>query len=107
MGPHLSTNELTQKVLRHLFDNGAFAWRANSTGIYDPVLRKFRTAAKRGVSDILACYKGKFIAIEIKTGKDRLSAEQKGFIASVQYAGGIALVIHTFEDYIEKIKAVL
>lgn len=101
------TNKTTQKVLLDLFNKGAFAWRANSTGIYDPLLRKFRTSPKKGVADILACHKGRFIAIEIKTGKDYLSSEQKGFILSVHHAGGIALVVKDFNDYTEKIKEFL
>lgn len=102
------TNQTTQKVLRHLFDNGAFAWRANSTGIYDPTLQKWRTSPKKGVSDILGCLPGgRFLAIEIKTGKDRLSPEQTGFILSVQHAGGTALVVKDYDDYLDQISQLL
>lgn len=64
----------------------------------DPI-KGFRTGAKKGVADILACVNGKFVAIELKMGKDRLSDEQIGFIKSIQYTGGIAMVVSSWEDF--------
>ncbi len=92
-------NKLTQDVLNSLYNRGAYAWRANSVGLFDKKLGLYRPAAKKGVSDVLACYKGKLIAVEIKIGKDRLSPEQDGFQRSIQSARGIALVVKDLEDF--------
>jgi len=47
---------------------------------------------RAGVPDILACIRGKFIAIEGKTETGVVSALQKAHIAKIQKAGGIAIV---------------
>ena len=47
-----------------------------------------------GVSDIVACYQGMYIAIECKAGKNKLSELQKVFLESVAAAGGLALMIN-------------
>lgn len=47
-----------------------------------------------GVSDIVACYQGMYIAIECKAGKNKLSELQKVFLESVAAAGGLAVMIN-------------
>ena len=47
-----------------------------------------------GVSDIVACYEGLYVAIECKAGKNKLSELQKVFLEKVRVAGGLALVIN-------------
>ena len=93
------SNQLTTEIIHELYRSGAFAWRASSTGIYDKTIGTYRTAPKKGVSDILACFKGHLIAIEVKIGKDRLSPEQTGFLANVMRAGGEAAVVKTFDEF--------
>ena len=95
---------LTNKIIQHIYSSGGFAFRASSTGIYDSKMGGYRTAAKKGVSDVLACFKGRFIAIEIKIGKDRLSLEQEGFMSNIQHVGGIAFVAKDFDDFLSQWK---
>jgi hypothetical protein len=47
-----------------------------------------------GVSDIVVCYEGQYIAIECKAGKNKLSELQKMFLEKVAAAGGLALMIN-------------
>ena len=48
-----------------------------------------------GVSDIIALYKGRFIAIEAKADATKHPTElQKKFLFSVEVNGGLPLVIH-------------
>ena len=47
-----------------------------------------------GVSDIVACYEGLYIAIECKANKNKLSELQKMFLEKVAAAGGLALMIN-------------
>jgi hypothetical protein len=47
-----------------------------------------------GVSDIVVCLDGRFIAIECKAGKNKLSELQKMFLEKVSAAGGLALMIN-------------
>lgn len=47
-----------------------------------------------GVSDIIVCYEGLYVAIECKAGKNTLSELQKVFLEKVAAAGGLALMIN-------------
>jgi len=56
-----------------------------------------------GVSDIIGCYKGRFIAIELKAGKGVASSAQLEFIRRVNEAGGIGFVAYDLDTVIEKL----
>lgn len=100
--PSRSTaNDLTTAILDFIYRQGGYAFRASSTGIFDPSLRQYRTAPKKGVSDILGCYQGRFLAIEIKIGKDRLSPEQDGFLKNIAHVDGLAFIARDFESFQE------
>ena len=93
------TNETTRNIIAYLFEQGVFAFRTNSTGVFDGKLGYMRTAPKTGVADILACGNGRFIAIEVKTGADRPRPEQIGFQRSVEATGGTHFYVKDFEDF--------
>lgn len=57
-----------------------------------------------GIPDILACYKGVFLGIEVKVGKNKPSALQKAKVNMINQAGGLAVV--TWDDT-EQLKAML
>ena len=60
---------------------------------------------RSGVPDIICCYKGKFIAIECKAGKNKTTALQERELDEIRSAGGIALVIR--EDNVYELEGVL
>ena len=69
---------------------------------------KVITATKAGVPDLLVCYKGLFIAIEVKTPetKNNVSALQKHNIINIHNANGYAIVawdLDIVKDLIRKI----
>jgi Holliday junction resolvase len=57
----------------------------------------------KGVPDILGCYQGKFLGIEVKTEKGKPSPEQVRFIQNLNDAGGIAFIARSVDDVIEKL----
>ena len=57
----------------------------------------------KGVSDILGCYKGRMLAIEIKVPGRQLTSDQMVFIDNVITAGGIAFVAYSVEDVIREL----
>ena len=70
---------------------------------------------KLGVSDILGIYKGKFLAIEVKTPTTidedgdkryggRLTENQKIFLQEIQEQGGIAIIARSVEDVEQALK---
>ena len=58
-----------------------------------------------GVPDLIACYKGKFIGIECKAGKNQPTALQADNIARIRKCGGIAMVVR--EDNLDLLVTVL
>lgn len=51
-----------------------------------------------GVPDILACYKGRFIGIEVKNETGKTSKLQDLNILAIQKAGGISFVARSVEE---------
>lgn len=50
-----------------------------------------------GVSDLLLCLHGEYIALELKRRGNRATPNQKMFIRRVRHAGGRARVVYTDE----------
>jgi Holliday junction resolvase len=67
-----------------------------------PVTGGFST---NGVSDIIVCVHGLFIAIECKAGKKKPTELQKLFLARTESAGGLALVIN--EGNVDELTALI
>jgi hypothetical protein len=57
-----------------------------------------------GVADLLVCYKGRFLAIEIKNEIGKTSPLQDANILMVKKAGGISFVARSVEEVKEIIK---
>lgn len=81
-------------------------WQNQSVGVYDPgkgIFRKCKSKYQRnGVADILGVYKGKPLAIEVKSKKGYPTVEQKAFLAEFEKMGGIAILARSIED-VEKV----
>lgn len=84
-----------QKIKRILNDAGALHFSPYMAGM-----------GSAGVSDIIALYRGAFIAIEAKADATKKPTElQKKFLRQVESNGGYALVIH--KDNINELKDIL
>lgn len=55
---------------------------------------------RKGVPDLLCCYRGRFLAIEVKAENGKVSAEQTQEIAKIKNSGGIALVLRPSNESI-------
>ena len=91
---------LTNAIIASLHRRGCYAWRAQSTGVATSS-GKWRTAPKKGVSDVLALCppNGQMLAIEVKIGRDRLSDEQEGFLKNVEHVGGRSFVAKDIKSF--------
>ena len=69
---------------------------------FSPMMDGF---GRSGVPDIIACYKGLFIAIECKAGKNQATALQKHNMDLIRQAGGYTTIIN--ESNIEVLLATL
>ncbi len=87
----MTSNSLTNQLLLALSKEfKAVAWRHNV--VRSQVVGRWIRSSPDGVSDIIGSVHGRFLALEIKTGKDTLSESQYGFLDSVSKGGGIAMV---------------
>src|SRR5262249_15385763 len=69
---------------------GILAWRASTTGVYDPARKCFRSfRGLKGVSDILGVLEGGGrLAVEVKSATGRLTPDQQWFLDEVNRRGG-------------------
>ncbi len=75
--------KLCGQITEFLKANGIWYIRTNSHGY-----------GRKGIPDILACYRGTFVAIEAKVAPDTPRKWQLRELADIRTAGGKALVIY-------------
>lgn len=66
-------------------------------------IKYIKSSMRRGSADISATLapSGRSLKIEIKVGKDRQRTDQKSYQADIERTGGIYLIVHTFEGFVE------
>lgn len=110
-------NDLTRLVIDFIIFNDGQAERISSMGRYidgtkqvtDCIGRKrtigtgkyVKSTTTNGTADISATIKGRSVKIEIKWKKDTQSDNQKKYEESVNKAGGIYIIIKTFDDFVD------
>jgi len=78
---------LQSKIIRWLKDRGAFVVKQHG-GVYTEV----------GIPDLVCCYKGRFIAFELKVKNNTTTKIQDFKIDRIRKAGGIAEVIRSLDE---------
>ena len=91
MTPEAKTKASVRKVLDE-FDAYYFFPPANGYG-------------RAGIPDIIVCYRGQFIAIEVKAGKNKATALQLRELQLIKEAGGFSAVVT--EDDIPQLRSYL
>lgn len=88
---------ITNQILKYLkAQPECFAFKEHG-GIY----------GTSGVPDIICCYKGKFMAFEVKTPKGKMSKLQEITINKIKKAQGIAFKVTSLEEVKEILKEVM
>ena len=94
--------EIENAILDYLSYLPGCYWKNNSVGVYDPIKKVHRKPGKyhrNGVSDILGIDStGRFVAIEVKTARGRLSENQRNFLDDINRCGGIGFVARSVCD---------
>jgi hypothetical protein len=91
--------------LRWLGKRGIFSWN-NPSGVIRITPDRWIHFGKKGSSDIIGVLPdGKFLAIETKSIKGRLSPEQKAFIEKVRGLGGVAILARSMRELDEALCA--
>jgi len=84
--PSPSEAGLQARILKHLNDLPR-CWAV-----------KFPGVLRRGVPDVLVCYRGRFVAIEIKRPGQSPTKLQRAVIQQIQDASGIADVVCALDE---------
>jgi Holliday junction resolvase-like predicted endonuclease len=97
-----AANSLTKAIINYITLKGGYAVRINTQGQYDEKRGIWRKSHTRlGTSDVIACYRGQFVSVEVKVGKDRQSPEQVKTEQDVKRAGGLYWMVRTLDEFIE------
>jgi len=100
--------DLVNDIIDWFVWHGAWAERINSgTQVIEDHAGKRRVfrGAKKGTSDILACWPGGlFIAVEAKLRGKKPKPEQNAFLARIREIGGLAIVAYSPQDVEREIK---
>lgn len=104
-----TTNGLTKDILKFWFELRVFAYRQNSSGIFDQRKGIYRPAAKVGLPDTIAIlpHIGRYCGVEIKVGRDKLRPEQIGALRNIKLMGGVGIVVKDFPDFIKQVSPIL
>ena len=101
---------IQNQICSYLKLRNAYVFIHDSVGIFDVSRGVFRRNNSphriRGVADILGIFKGRPLAIEVKTKTGRVSPHQKEFLKNWVAAGGIGFVARSVEDVIDHLSGV-
>jgi hypothetical protein len=90
--------------LRYLQRRGVYAWN-NPAGAVRIARDRWVSFGKKGSADILGCLPdGKFLAVETKSPRGRLSPEQSAFLEKIRGMGGLAIVARSFRELDEALR---
>lgn len=83
---------------------GIYAWRNNTGALRNKKDRLVRYG-KPGSSDIIGILPdGRFLAVECKTNKGKLSPGQKLFLEEIRNNNGVAIIAHSSDELMDQIK---
>ena len=86
--------DIQTAIMNYISSIGGLPVKFNNMGIY----------AKAGVSDILACIKGRFVAIEVKRPGKKPTDLQERFLDVVNTIGGFAFWADSLQEVKDKLK---
>lgn len=83
--------------------HGVYATKTHTMGVFDPATgRRRRVHGVRGWPDITGVMPGgRFIAVEVKTGRGRLTSEQAAVRSEIESRGGVYVLCRDIDDLIE------
>ena len=89
----MSESSIQRAILKYLKSLGLYCWTI-----------KISICNERGAPDIICCYKGFFVGLEVKTPRGRPSQIQKTQILRINNARGRAKVVRSVEEVKELLK---
>lgn len=85
--------KLQDKCIRYLKDNSIYHINQFGNGW-----------SAKGAPDVIACIDGRFVAFELKVGKNDLQDDQKIHRNRIRKSGGLHYSPYTFEEFVHIIE---
>lgn len=106
----MSETALVAACMTVLHCRGCVIWRQNQGGVSAEYKGRKRfiqfTRGQKGVSDIIGLLPGgRFLAVEAKVGRNKPTEDQAAFLAKVNAAGGLGIVVYSVDELIAKLDA--
>lgn len=100
MGKRTPEGEVKRAILEWLkHQPNCSVFPVATTGVFDPTSRRFRKSTGRiGCPDILVCWSGQFVGIEVKSKTGRPSKAQLEVGKDIERAGGRWVLARSIED---------
>lgn len=91
-----SESQIKKEIIAYLKERGIWHYVQHQSSPYQNVIKK-------GISDIIGIFQGRYLAIEIKDAKGLVRKEQKVFIEEVLEQGGVAFVARSVSEVKNKL----
>ncbi len=100
----MKEQDLVNEIIAYINLTGNVATRINSgMQIIPGNQRRVFRGAPAGTADIIACIKGRYVAIECKLPGNKPTLPQQMYLKMVTDAGGVAVVAYSLDDVINAI----
>ena len=100
-------SDIQKGILDYLKWVGIYAWRQNTTGVYNKKRDAYYFHGMAGVSDIIGILpNGRFLAIEVKREGKKPTDAQQEFMDNITKHGGLAFVAHDIETVEKRLNEV-
>ena len=101
--PKETANQITQNIIRAVnMQPGCVAYRQNNVGVWDAAKQVHRKGnTEKGLPDITAIIRGRYVGIEVKAGRDKLSQDQLLRKFEIERAGGVYFEARSTDDFLK------
>jgi hypothetical protein len=99
--PPETANKITANILRVINSQpNCSASRISNVGIWDDKKKVYRTSkSTKGIADVFACIRGRYVELEVKAGKDKPSSEQLAHQQEIRRAKGVYEFMHSTDQF--------
>ena len=95
----MSEQEIQKEIYDFLKKCGLFVWRNHTQGVMVGGRRRVANP-NAGAPDLLACWNGRLICIEVKTAKGKVDLHQLDWLGKASRAGALTLIARSLDDVI-------
>lgn len=101
--PKETANQITRNILRAANTQpGCVAYRVNNVGVWDEAKQVHRKGnTEKGLPDVILIFRGRFYAVEVKAGRDKLSLDQLHRKFEIERAGGVYFEARSTDEFLK------